>query len=719
MAVNLVSPGVKIREVDLTIGRIDLANDQVAAFVGPFEKGPVNLPVLIQTEQQLIDVFGKPRTEDDQNKYWLTASNYLSYGGVLQLVRADSTVSGAMGNAHTPVGVGSTGSVKVRSVEDFNNKLNSITNATLTQFYFAAKNPGTWANNLDVYTIDGAADQIVSGINTASIQVGYGVSVAITSRNYADVGFATTFNGSFRGIITGVGNSSIDVKLVSRFINSTATSEFIDYSQNNPLYSIQSGDSIQIINSSNSVAISTVTATSTNISDWYNAQSIQIGNSTILWRNIAERPSTSQYVNSNGGKNDEFNIIVVDTEGRINGIAGEILESFTKLSKARDGKVTPSRPTYYIDFIRDSSSYLFAGVSPTGVSSRFNQINNYSTYTGGAWGNTATGTFFNVTGKQNYKLRFGSDYTTSGTNYGVTLSDIISGYSVFENPAEYPIDFIINGPSGSTNVFEAQAKANYIISLVEARKDCMAVISAFEGNVVNQSNSRTQTDNIVNFFNGVNSSTYAVYDSGYKYTYDRFNNKFMYLACNSDIAGLMARTAINQYPWYSPAGTSRGVISNAIKLAYNPSEAQRNLLYEGGINPVIAATGQGIFLYGDKTASSYQSAFDRINVRRLFLTIEKNIERFSRSQLFEFNDPITRNNFLNIVEPYLRDVRAKRGITEFLVICDESNNTPDVIDSSEFKADIYVKPSRSINFIGLTFVATRTGISFSEIVGTV
>jgi len=193
----------------------------------------------------------------------------------------------------------------------------------------------------------------------------------------------------------------------------------------------------------------------------------------------------------------------------------------------------------------------------------------------------------------------------------------------------------------------------------------------------------------------------------------------MYLACNSDIAGLMARTAINQFPWYSPAGTARGNISNAIKLAYNPSESQRNLLYESGINPVIAATGQGIFLYGDKTASPYQSAFDRINVRGLFLAIEKNIERFSRSQLFEFNDPITRSNFLNTVEPYLRDVRAKRGITEFLVVCDESNNGPDVIDSTQFKADIYVKPNRSINFIGLTFVATRTGISFSEIVGTV
>jgi phage tail sheath protein FI len=268
-------------------------------------------------------------------------------------------------------------------------------------------------------------------------------------------------------------------------------------------------------------------------------------------------------------------------------------------------------------------------------------------------------------------------------------------------------------------MFESQIKANYIISIAEKRKDCMAVISAHEGDVVNQINSSTQTTNIVKFFNGITASTYAVFDSGYKYTYDRFNEQFLYLACNSDVAGLMARTSINQYPWFSPAGATRGIINNAIKLAYNPSEDQRDILYQNKINPIIASPGQGVILYGDKTASPAVSSFDRINVRMLFLTIEKAIEDAARAQLFEFNDPITRANFVNIVEPYLREVRAKRGITEFLLICDETNNTPDIIDSNQFRADIYVKPARSINFIGLTFVATRTGISFSEIVGTV
>jgi phage tail sheath protein FI len=215
------------------------------------------------------------------------------------------------------------------------------------------------------------------------------------------------------------------------------------------------------------------------------------------------------------------------------------------------------------------------------------------------------------------------------------------------------------------------------------------------------------------------SSSYAVFDTGYKYVYDRFNNQFRYVACNADVAGLMARTSINQYPWFSPAGASRGALNNAVKLAYNPSQAQRDTLYPKRINPIIFSPGAGIILFGDKTALSYTSAFDRINVRRLFLTIEASIERAARAQLFEFNDTITRANFVNIVEPYLRDVKSKRGITDFVVVCDESNNTPDVIDGNQFKADIYIKPARTINFIGLTFVATRTGVSFEEIIGTV
>ena len=262
------------------------------------------------------------------------------------------------------------------------------------------------------------------------------------------------------------------------------------------------------------------------------------------------------------------------------------------------------------------------------------------------------------------------------------------------------------------------------------RKDCIAVISPQRSAVLTDpgsegqnpspiAKSSTQTDNVLSFYEAVSSSSYAVFDTGYKYMFDRFSSKFRYVPLNGDIAGCMVRTEINDFPWFSPAGTRRGVINNAVKLAFNPSQAERDLLYPKRINPVIYSSGAGIILFGDRTGLAVASAFDRINVRKLFMTIEETIERASRASLFEFNDAITRTNFVNIVEPYLRDVQAKRGIQDFVVICDETNNTPDVIDANEFRADIYVKPARSINFIGLTFVATRTGVSFEEVIGRV
>ena len=256
-----------------------------------------------------------------------------------------------------------------------------------------------------------------------------------------------------------------------------------------------------------------------------------------------------------------------------------------------------------------------------------------------------------------------------------------------------------------------------MISIAGDRKDCMAVISPHRGGVVDVPNAATQTSNIIRFFSALTSSSYAVFDSGYKYTYDRFNNTFRYVATNADVAGLMTRTGLNAFPWFSPAGQQRGTLNNAVKLAYNPNKTQRDLLYTARINPIINQPGGGVILFGDKTALSYQSAFDRINVRRLFLTVEQSLKSSANAQLFELNDQATRSNFRNIVDPYLRDIRAKRGIVDFLVICDETNNTPDVVDNNEFRADIFLKPTKSINYVTLTFVATRTGVSFEEVAG--
>ena len=707
MAVNLVSPGVKTREVDLTIGAISAANDQIGAFVGPFQKGPIDYPILVETEQDLLNYFGKPISTDSQSEYWLSASTYLSYGGILRVVRTDSNITGALNNANSNSSGGSSSSVKIKSYEDY---VNSHSNSTT--WTFAAKNPGSWANNLKVCVIDAAADVILSGLSTSNVLVGYGITVGFTT-SLAGVGTVTTESGFLKGIITGVGNSSINVKIVSRYRNST--SDYVDYTYTQSTIPSFSGLPFSIINNS---GVGIASTSSFTISDWYSQQTLGLTNATVYWSSLAPKPGTSQYVSQRSGKNDEIHVVVVDDNGTITGTAGNVIEKFIGLSKASDAKLTPAQPIYFDDYIALNSNYIFVGFPENGNSTGFTAANGFVATTGTP-NTSAQGTVFSGLGAKTYTLTSGTDYTNAVGSYAAPLSNIISSYNLFSNVVEYPINFLINGPSSGANIFESQSKANTLIAIAENRKDCVAVISPHKSEVVNITNSDTQTTNIVKFFGPLTSSSYAVFDSGYKYTYDRFNNQFVYLACNADIAGVMAKTSINQYPWFSPAGAARGAINNVAKLAYNPSQSQRDLLYTNRINPIISSPGQGIILFGDKTALGYSSAFDRINVRRLFLTLESTIERAARAQLFEFNDAITRSNFVNIVEPYLRDVKAKRGITDFVLVCDVSNNTPDVIDSNRFRADIFVKPARSINFIGLTFVATRTGISFSEVVGTV
>ena len=800
MSLNLVSPGVNVREVDLTIGGITASNEQVGAIAGPFSKGPVNVPYLIENENELLKTFGKPISSDSQYEYWMSASSYLSYGGILRVIRTDGTT---LNNSNAGVSVAST-TVKIKSYEDYINDY-----STATSWYYAAKNPGSWANNLKVCVIDASADQRIA-IGTFGLAVGYGITAGI-STTFASIGVTTTTTGYLRGIVTKVGDQFVDVKVTDRFDNTTGSSSLVSYSQNS-LNSFSSSSNNVFIKNSSGIAtsietvrfygsvstgstvinpasltstlpstgvvagnlIQTLTAgivsttsvagfgtTTVNgalqttiliaagaagvgtnvqfvvsnpastaydftttpntpvvVSDWYNQQTLGLTNSTVYWKSIAEKPNTSQYASERNSLNDEIHIAVVDDTGTVTGIAGNILEKFTFLSKSFDGKISPSESVYYKDYIANNSEYIFAGVAITGSATGFTSTTGYANSSVGNWGQNAQGVKFSGAGNVTYNLSGGVDYSSTN-GMPVTLSNIISSYDILSNPAEYQVNFLINGPSGGASIFESQAKANKLIAIAEQRKDCVAVISPHRSGVVNITNTETQTNNIINFFDPITSSSYAVFDSGYKYMFDRFNNTFRYIPCNADVAGLMARTSINQYPWFSPAGASRGAINGAVKLAYNPSKAQRDILYPKRINPIIFSPGAGIILFGDKTALSYVSAFDRINVRRLFLTIESSIERAARAQLFEFNDVITRSNFINIVEPYLRDVKSKRGITDFLVICDETNNTPDIIDANQFRADIFVKPARSINFIGLTFVATRTGVSFEEVVGSV
>ena len=367
----------------------------------------------------------------------------------------------------------------------------------------------------------------------------------------------------------------------------------------------------------------------------------------------------------------------------------------------------------------------------SGITTTSFEFGGFTKETDNAWDQDAQGITYAGSGVLTVTLTGGKNYNgmTGIQTAGAMVSSvggISAGYDLFENKEEFDIDFLLMG-SANYPQYEAQAIANKLISIAELRKDVVAFISPNRGAFLNDSAVGTGTlnsgaditDNVVGFYAPITSSSYAVFDSGYKYMFDRFSDTFRYVPLNGDIAGTCARNDINNFPWFSPAGTARGGILNAVKLAYTPNQTQRDVLYSNRINPVIFSPGAGIVLFGDKTGFGKASAFDRINVRRLFIFLEEAISAAARDQLFEFNDEITRTNFVNIVEPFLRDVQSKRGIFDFRVVCDETNNTAAIIDSNEFVADIFIKPARSINFIGLTFVATRTGISFDEVIGTV
>jgi phage tail sheath protein FI len=727
MATPQLSPGVLVREVDLTVGRADNVLDNIGAIAAPFAVGPVDEAIDITTENELINVFGKPKNEDNQYEYWMSASSFLSYGGVLKVVRTDGTnlvnANSALSGVSTDVGIGSTG-LKIKNFDDY--ELN-VAPSDSVSFTFAAKNPGSWANNLKVAMIDDKADQIITvGIATTLASVGYAVLTQLVDEPSVGVGTTSLFNGYLKGIITGIGQSTIDVKITS-LIDSAENETEIQYAQRSQLKSFRPSNSVSILDNGGT-SVATATLPSTGVLDWYDQQTISLTNTTIFWKSIAPKPSTNQYVLERNGKNDAMHVVVIDDTGSITGIQGNLLEKHVNLSKAFDtvSAVNSPQKIFYKNYIGQFSNYIYAGdnisdgVTETVYASGFSSGYVGFTTAEGLWNQNAQSVTFSSVGNLSYTLRGGKDY--SGTNnvggMNAQLGDLMTSYRLFSNKDEIAVDYLIMGP-GLGGKLDSQAKAQELISIAEQRKDCLAVISPFKNDVVDITNTDTQTDNIIEFFSSLSSSSYAIFDSGYKYTYDRFNNRFRYIPCNPDIAGLMVRTGIDAYPWFSPAGQQRGVLNNAIKLAYNPSKAQRDQLYSARVNAIVNQPGIGILLFGDKTALGYSSAFDRINVRRLFLTVEQALERAAQAQLFELNTQTTRANFINIVEPYLRDVQSKDGVYDFLVICDQTNNTPDVIDNNEFRADIFLKPTRSINYVTLTFVATRTGVSFEEVAGRV
>ena len=724
MPLNLASPGIVVREVDLTVGRVDPTSASIGAIVAPFAQGPVGTPAIVGSEKDLLETFGKPYSNDKHYEHWLTASSFLAYGGSLQVVRADDT---GLKNGF----VGTASSIKIKSVdhyEELGYDQNAISNVVV-----AARSPGSWGNGLRVGIIDAKADQIL-GVTTTNIQVGYGVTQAVPANTIiAGAGTTSLLDGYFKGLVTEVGNGEIGVKVLQHVsVGNTVTS--IDY-QPNGNYKFTNA-TLGVTTSIGGSISTTTTPTVNSNKDWFDQQTLSLtATSIVKWNSLAERPGPSSYAAARGSRFDEVHVVVIDGDGSITGNSGTILEKNLALSKAKDAEYSLGSPSYWRKFIELSSEYVFGGSSPAGI-----VTTGFSGSTAGSfaiasdvdWDQNAEGITFAASGNSNNVLTGGLNYggkaslTTDGA-LSSGLDDIVSGYNLFSNTEQFDVDFILMGSAGYAKE-QAQALANKCIAVAEARKDAIAFISPYRGSAITDTSDDTATtvrtadditENVIDFYSPITSSTYGVLDSGYKYMFDRFNNTFRYVPLNGDIAGLCARTDANNFPWFSPAGTSRGAILNAVKLAYNPDKSERDRLYSNRVNPVIFSPGAGIVLFGDKTSFGKSSAFDRINVRRLFIYLEDAISAAAKDQLFEFNDEITRTNFVNIVEPFLRDVQAKRGIFDFVVICDETNNTAAIIDNNEFVADIFIKPARSINFIGLTFVATRTGVSFEEVIGNV
>jgi len=411
-------------------------------------------------------------------------------------------------------------------------------------------------------------------------------------------------------------------------------------------------------------------------------------------------PNTSTYTLNQGGANDEIHIVVIDEDGKFTGTANTVLEKFGFVSKASDAKDDSGNTIYYKNVLSSKSKYIRWMSHPT--------ANGGATYSNASstWGNTASFTSFTKLANT-VTISLGGG-TAAGVDGTFVAANTLAGYNLFSSAESTDISLVVTGPGANTI-------STSLISLAETRKDCIVFFSPAKSDVVDNAGSEAAA--CVTQAASIGSSSYAFMDCSWKYQYDKYNDVYRWVPLNGDIAGLCAKTDIEKDPWFSPGGLNRGQIRNIVRLSWNPTKTERDTLYVKGVNPVVTFQGEGTVLFGDKTLLARPSAFDRINVRRLFIVLEKAIARAARFSMFEFNDQFTRAQFVALVEPYLRDVQGRRGITDYRVVCDDSNNTGEVIDRNEFIGDIYIKPARSINFIQLNFVAVRTGVSFEEVVG--
>ena len=661
----LVSPGVQVNEVDLT-NVVPAVATSIGAIAGAFEKGPVSTIVNISSEEELVQIFGKPTTTGNQFETFFSATNFLRYTNSLKVVRAESALLNAGANS----------GILIRDTDHY---LNSFSTGQGSHGEWAARTAGTHGNSLRV-EICPSATAYEQDLSTNNLVNGAG-AVGDTT--------ITVDDADASGYAFNVGDL---ISFYSDTTNLVSIDDFNEYE----VVSI-SGEvlTIRLKDDPNGAGLQSVIADDSKIKRRWK------------YYDLFETPGTSDYNTSNGrGAGDELHVVVADADGLITGydadVAGNrtraVLETFGNMSKNSSAKSPQGDSIYYPDVIFAKSQFIY-------WTDHIAAGSNWGTDTATAYTAVVPTTIDTLTG--------GTD------DYSTTAGEIELAYDKFKNADTEDINLVIGGSSsivGDTAAAQ-DTHVTMITNLVEGRKDCVGFTSPYRSATVGVTTSIQQAENVRIAANLCPSSSYMVMDSGYMYMYDKYNDVYRFVPLNGATAGLCANTDQVADAWFSPAGYSRGGVRGAIKLSFNPDAADRDILYRARVNPVVNFPGQGVTLFGDKTAQTKPSAFDRINVRRLFLVLEKAIATAAKFQLFEFNDEFTRAQFRSLIEPFLRDVQGRRGITDFAVKCDATNNTGSVIDRNEFVADIYVKPARSINFITLNFVATRTGVSFSEVGG--
>lgn len=752
-----LSAGVITKEIDLTTIVPAVASSD-GAIAGVFRWGPIGERMLIDSENYLVQRVGKPTNFNAET--FFTAANFLNYGNRLYVVRganttgntpfasfystANSTVSNNVFGGNTTglsagmyvtqtsnsTVMGSGNNITITSVNSTAIVLSTNTSVnTSVSLYFG--HPGT------VYTAvaadpDGASAGIVANLvnqivknqehylakdGTFDADLLYVAKYPGAMGNSLKIAVCDTAN-SYQANISVAANISFSIGSNTATIQFSGTSNASATTLSNQITlgdQILAGNSsigyqyLQVRSKSVANSVSGNTVFTVQFEDPYRLHTDFTSNTVSrYWEffNVVESaPGQSLYVATNGNTsaNDELHVVVVDDGGAFTGTPGTILEVFTGLSRATDAKNADNAGNYYKDVINQNSAYIWwANDRSTADSANSTAIA------------SATSTKpLAVT------MTLGNDGYSEST---APLSVVASAYDLFVSPEDIDISLVMQGkPIGGTTVVNGRTVtgyqlANYIIdNIVDVRQDCIALISPEKSLVQNALGNEAL--NLVAWRGAIRSSSYAVMDTGYKYMYDRYNDLYRWVPLNGDIAGLCVRTDNTNDPWWSPGGFNRGQIKNLVKLAWNPRKAERDIIYPAGINPIVTFPGEGTILYGDKTLLAKPSAFDRINVRRLFIVLRKAISKAARYTLFEFNDAFTRAQFKNLVVPYLRTVQGRRGITEFLVVCDDTNNTGAIIDANQFVGDIYIKPARSINFITLNFVAVGTSVQFSEVVG--